>query len=201
MRIKNSIIFSKKFMYYLVKINKLSLLIIFLLISVFLGSSNNHAYELNKNIVYFQDIFKGILLEDRDKWSIVCEENNENNCILTQFLETKTDAIHIVILVNIIRDEDTNYIRIILKEILNEGPIPEDIYIISKDKELAYNIKQSQCIDGQCEFIDQINPEFMSMLREDNDFIIGVSFQDLSLNIGALVSGEEFSVLYGKIKQ
>ncbi len=188
-------------MYYLVKINKLSLLIIFLLISVFLGSSNNHAYELNKNIVYFQDIFKGILLEDRDKWSIVCEENNENNCILTQFLETKTDAIHIVILVNIIRDEDTNYIRIILKEILNEGPIPEDIYIISKDKELAYNIKQSQCIDGQCEFIDQINPEFMSMLREDNDFIIGVSFQDLSLNIGALVSGEEFSVLYGKIKQ
>jgi invasion protein IalB len=188
-------------MYYLVKINKLSLLIIFLLISVFLGSSNNHAYELNKNIVYFQDIFKGILLEDRDKWSIVCEENNENNCILTQFLETKTDAIHIVILVNIIRDEDTNYIRIILKEILNEGPIPEDIYIISKDKQLAYNIKQSQCIDGQCEFIDQINPEFMSMLREDNDFIIGVSFQDLSLNIGALVSGEEFSVLYGKIKQ
>ncbi len=188
-------------MYYLVKINKLSLLIIFLLISVFLGSSNNHAYELNKNIVYFQDIFKGILLEDRDKWSIVCEENNENNCILTQFLETKTDAIHIVILVNIIRDEDANYIRIILKEILNEGPIPEDIYIISKDKELAYNIKQSQCIDGQCEFIDQINPEFMSMLREDNDFIIGVSFQDLSLNIGALVSGEEFSVLYGKIKQ
>jgi hypothetical protein len=84
---------------------------------------------------------------------------------------------------------------------LNEGPIPEDIYIISKDKELAYNIKQSKCIDGQCEFIDQINPEFMSMLREDNDFIIGVSFQDLSLNIGALVSGEEFSVLYGKIKQ
>lgn len=188
-------------MYYLVKINKLSLLIIFLLLSVFLGSSNTHAYELNKNIVYFQDIFKGILLEDRDKWSIVCEENNENNCILTQFLETKTDAIHIVILVNIIRDEDTNYIRIILKEILNKGPIPEDIYIISKDKELAYNIKQSQCIDGQCEFIDQINPEFMSMLREDNDFIIGVSFQDLSLNIGALVSGEEFSVLYGKIKQ
>ncbi len=188
-------------MYYLVKINKLSLLIIFLLLSVFLGSSNTHAYELNKNIVYFQDIFKGILLEDRDKWSIVCEENNENNCILTQFLETKTDAIHIVILVNIIRDEDANYIRIILKEILNEGPIPEDIYIISKDKELAYNIKQSQCIDGQCEFIDQINPEFMSMLREDNDFIIGVSFQDLSLNIGALVSGEEFSVLYGKIKQ
>lgn len=188
-------------MYYLVKINKLSLLIIFLLLSVFLGSSNTHAYELNKNIVYFQDIFKGILLEDRDKWSIVCEENNENNCILTQFLETKTDAIHIVILVNIIRDEDTNYVRIILKEILNEGPIPEDIYIISKDKELAYNIKQSQCIDGQCEFIDQINPEFMSMLREDNDFIIGVSFQDLSLNIGALVSGEEFSVLYGKIKQ
>jgi invasion protein IalB len=188
-------------MHYLVKINKLSLLIIFLLLSVFLGSSNTHAYELNKNIVYFQDIFKGILLEDRDKWSIVCEENNENNCILTQFLETKTDAIHIVILVNIIRDEDANYIRIILKEILNEGPIPEDIYIISKDKELAYNIKQSQCIDGQCEFIDQINPEFMSMLREDNDFIIGVSFQDLSLNIGALVSGEEFSVLYGKIKQ
>jgi invasion protein IalB len=188
-------------MYYLVKINKLSLLIIFLLLSVFLGSSNTHAYELNKNIVYFQDIFKGILLEDRDKWSIVCEENNENNCLLTQFLETKTDAIHIVILVNIIRDEDANYIRIILKEILTEGPIPEDIYIISKDKELAYNIKQSQCIDGQCEFIDQINPEFMSMLREDNDFIIGVSFQDLSLNIGALVSGEEFSVLYGKIKQ
>ena len=188
-------------MYYLVKINKLSLLIIFLLLSVFLGSSNTHAYELNKNIVYFQDIFKGILLEDRDKWSIVCEENNENNCILTQFLETKTDAIHIVILVNIIRDEDTNYIRIILKESLNKGQIPEDIYIISKDKELAYNIKQSQCIDGQCEFIDQINPEFMSMLREDNDFIIGVSFQDLSLNIGALVSGEEFSVLYGKIKQ
>ncbi len=188
-------------MHYLVKINKLSLLIIFLLLSVFLGSSNTHAYELNKNIVYFQDIFKGILLEDRDKWSIVCEENNENNCILTQFLETKTDAIHIVILVNIIRDEDANYIRIILKEILNEGPIPEDIYIISKDKELAYNIKQSQCIDEQCEFIDQINPEFMSMLQEDNDFIIGVSFQDLSLNIGALVSGEEFSVLYGKIKQ
>jgi invasion protein IalB len=183
------------------KINKLSILIILLLLSILFGSSNTHSYELNKNIVYFQDIFKGILLEDRDKWSIVCEENNENNCLLTQFLETKTDAIHIVILVNIIRDEDANYIRIILKEILNEGPIPEDIYIISKDKELAYNIKQSQCIDGQCEFIDQINPEFMSMLREDNDFIIGVSFQDLSLNIGALVSGEEFSVLYGKIKQ
>ncbi|MEK9794143.1 MAG: hypothetical protein VW265_01215, partial [Hyphomicrobiales bacterium] len=68
-------------------INKLSILIIFLLLSIFLGSSNTHAYELNKNIVYFQDIFKGILLEDRDKWSIVCEENNENNCILTQFLE------------------------------------------------------------------------------------------------------------------
>ena len=201
MRIKNSIIFSKKFMHYLVKINKLSTLIIFLLLSIFLGSSKTHAYELNKNIVYFQDIFKGILLEDRDKWSIVCEENNENNCILTQFLETKTDAIHIVILVNIISDEDTNYIRIILKEILNEGQIPKDISIISKDKELVYNIKQSKCIDGQCEFIDQINPEFMSMLQEDNDFIIGVSFQDLSLNIGALVSGEEFSVLYGKIKQ
>ncbi|MEL0184416.1 MAG: hypothetical protein VW866_00330 [Hyphomicrobiales bacterium] len=183
------------------KINKLSILIILLLLSILFGSSNTHSYELNKNIVYFQDIFKGILLEDRDKWSIVCEENNENNCILTQFLETKTDNIHIVILVNIIRDEDTNYIRIIIKEILNEGRIPEDIYIISKDKELVYNIKQSQCIDGQCEFIDQINPEFMSMLREDNDFIIGVSFQDLSLNIGALVSGEEFSVLYGKIKQ
>ena len=188
-------------MHYLVNINKLSILIIFLLLSIFLGSSNTHAYELNKNIVYFQDIFKGILLEDRDKWSIVCEENNENNCILTQFLETKTDAIHIVMLVNIIRDDDTNYIRIILKKILNEARIPEDIYIISKDKELVYNIKQSQCIDGQCEFIDQINPEFMSMLQEDNDFIIGVSFQDLSLNIGALVSGEEFSVLYGKIKQ
>ena len=183
------------------KINKLSILIIFLLLSILFGSSNTHSYELNKNIVYFKDIFKGILLEDRDKWSIVCEENNENNCILTQFLETKTDNIHIVILVNIIRDEDTNYIRIILKEILNEGRIPEDIYIISKDKELVYNIKQSQCIDEQCEFIDQINPEFMSMLQEDNDFIIGVSFQDLSLNIGALVSGEEFSVLYGKIKQ
>jgi len=188
-------------MHYLVKISKLSTLIIFLLLSIFLGSSKTHAYELNKNIVYFQDIFKGILLEDRDKWSIVCEENNENNCILTQFLETKTDAIHIIILVNIIRDEDTNYIRIILKEILNEGQIPKDISIISKDKELVYSIKQSKCIDGQCEFIDQINPEFMSMLKEDNDFIIGVSFQDLSLNIGALVSGEEFSVLYGKIKQ
>jgi invasion protein IalB len=183
------------------KINKLSILIILLLLSILFGSSNTHSYELNKNIVYFQDIFKGILLEDRDKWSIVCEENNENNCILTQFLETKTDNIHIVILVNIIRDEDTNYIRIILKEILNEGRIPEDRYIISKDKELVYNIKQSQCIDEQCEFIDQINPEFMSMLQEDNDFIIGVSFQDLSLNIGALVSGEEFNVLYGKIKQ
>jgi len=188
-------------MHYLVKIYKLSTLIIFLLLSIFLGSSKTHAYELNKNIVYFQDIFKGILLEDRDKWSIVCEENNENNCILTQFLETKTDTIHIVILVNIISDEDTNYIRIILKEILNEGQIPKDISIISKDKELVYSIKQSKCIDGQCEFIDQINPKFMSMLQEDNDFIIGVSFQDLSLNIGALVSGEEFSVLYGKIKQ
>jgi invasion protein IalB len=101
-------------MYYLEKINKLSILIILLLLSIFFKISSTQSYELNKNIVYFQDIFKGILLEDRDKWSIVCEENNENNCILTQFLETKTDAIHIVLLVNIIRDEDTNYIRIIM---------------------------------------------------------------------------------------
>jgi len=188
-------------MYYLEKINKLSIFIILLLLSIFFKISSTQSYELNKNIVYFQDIFKGILLEDRDKWSIVCEENNENNCILTQFLETKTDAIHIVLLVNIISDEDTNYIRIIIKKILNEVQIPEDIYIISKDKELVYNIKQTQCIDEQCEYIDQINPEFMSMLQENNDFIIGVAFQDLSLNIGSLVSGAEFSDLYSKIKQ
>ena len=92
-------------MYYLEKINKLSILIILLLLSIFFKISSTQSYELNKNIVYFQDIFKGILLEDRDKWSIVCEENNENNCILTQFLETQTDAIHIVLLVNIISDQ------------------------------------------------------------------------------------------------
>ena len=79
--------------------------------------------------------------------------------------------------------------------------MPGEVYIISKDKELIYNIKQTQCIDGQCEFIEQITPEFMSMLQDDNDFIIGVSFQDLGINIGTLVSGTEFGYLYRKIEQ
>tara|TARA_E500000178_G_scaffold52718_3_gene48614 strand:- start:86 stop:652 length:567 start_codon:yes stop_codon:yes gene_type:complete len=188
-------------MYYGKKIYILFIFAIFLLSCIFLKSSSSQSYELNKNLIYFQDIFKGILLEDRDKWSVVCEENNENNCILAQFLETKGDAIHIVSLVNIITDESANYIRIIIKKISNEGQIPGDVYIISKDKELIYKIKQTQCIDGQCEFIEQITPEFMSMLQDNNDFIIGVSFQDLDINIGTLVSGTEFGYLYSKIEQ
>ncbi|MBL6623354.1 MAG: hypothetical protein ISP44_00270, partial [Rhizobiales bacterium] len=81
-------------MYYGKKIHILFIFAVFLLSGIFLKSSSSQSYELNKNIVYFQDIFKGILLEDRDKWSVVCEENNESNCIFVQFLETKADAIH-----------------------------------------------------------------------------------------------------------
>ena len=62
-------------------------------------------YELNKNIIYYQGFIDGYLFKENENWSIICEPDNNERCLLTQFLEA------------VIVDERHTFLIFVIKDI------------------------------------------------------------------------------------
>ncbi len=165
--------------------------------------SSAYSYELNKNIIYYKGFIDGYLFQEKDDWTIICEVQNNDRCLLTQFMEIEINGAKQTLLVYIISENNETYlgVRSKLNGLLHSTD-GEDMLVmaLSKIQDLKFQLLNTKCTKDFCEYIAVIPDKFMETLQKEDDFIIGINIKS-DENIGVIIETSGFAEMFDSINK
>ena len=165
-------------------------------------SSTAFGYELNKNIVYYKGFIEGYLHEEKGDWSIICELENNDRCLLTQFIEIKKEEAERTFLVFIIKEKGENYLGLRTK-LDDKSELPnksyETVMALSNINNIKFQLLNPRCTENFCEFIGVIPEEFQKKLQNEDDFIIGLGNKNTNANFGIMIEMNGFNEMFAAL--
>ena len=182
------------------KITLISLKFLFIIFSMLYWLSRmTFAYELNKNIIYYDGFIEGYLHKETEDWSIICEVKNNDRCLLTQFLEIEIDESNQTFLVFIIKEMNENYL--VLRSKLNDESQSSNgdvikIMALSNRGNLKFQLINTKCTTDYCEYAGVIPDDFLKKLKNNDDFMIGVGNKKNKKNIGIMIEMNGFPEMF-----
>lgn len=161
-------------------------------------------YELNKNIIYYQGFIDGYLLKENENWSIICEADNNERCLLTQFLEASIVDDRHTFLIFVINEKNENILGVRTKPMAQSGSsngVQSKVMVLSNEYNLKFQLLNTKCNQDFCEYIAAIPDKFMKKLKGEDNFIIGFYSEIKNGNLGIIVEMKGFAEMFDALSE
>ena len=178
---------------------------VFLIPSIIIYSmSLTFGYELNKNIIYYQGFIDGYLFKENENWSIICEPDNNERCLLTQFLEASIVDERHTFLIFVIKENNENILGVRTKPMAQSGSsngVQSKVMVLSNEYNLKFQLLNTKCNQDFCEYIAVIPDKFMKKLESEDNFIIGFNSEIKNGNLGIIVEMKGFVEMFDVLSE
>ena len=161
-------------------------------------------YELNKNIIYYQGFIDGYLFKENKNWSIICEADINERCLLTQFLEANIVDERHTFLIFVIIENNENFLGVRTKPVAQSGSsngVQSKVMVLSNEYNLKFQLLNTKCNQDFCEYIAAIPDKFMKKLKSEDDFIIGFNSEIENGNLGIIVEMKGFAEMFDALSE